>query len=145
MNSFTVTTFINRPLQDVFDFTTNPANAPQWQSGSKSAKWLSDSPPGVGSVYQSVGKLLGRETKIDVEITEWNAPNLWSGKVSNGPMKIEFSNKFEPKDGGTQMVQHFKGEVGGFFNMAEGLAVKQIQKQVETDGKSLKNLLEANH
>ncbi len=143
MNSFTVTTFINRSIKEVFDFTTNPANATQWQSGTKSAKWLSDSPPGVGSVYQSVGKLLGRESKIEVEITEWEAPNLWSGKASNGSMKIEFSNKFEAKDGGTQMVQFFQGEVGGFFNMAEGLAVKQIQKQVETDGKSLKALLEA--
>jgi uncharacterized protein YndB with AHSA1/START domain len=39
MATFTVTTFINRPLQEVFDFMTNPANFAQWQSGTKSAKW----------------------------------------------------------------------------------------------------------
>ena len=33
MNTFEVTTFINRPVQEVFDFTINPANATQWQSG----------------------------------------------------------------------------------------------------------------
>ena len=50
MDTFTVTTFINRPLQEVFDFITNPANSAQWQSGTESAKWASEGPVGVGSI-----------------------------------------------------------------------------------------------
>ena len=42
------------------------------------------------------------------------------------------------------MIQDFQGEIGGFFKLSEGLAIKQVQKQVETDGKALKMLLEAN-
>jgi uncharacterized protein YndB with AHSA1/START domain len=143
MNTFTVTTFIKRPQQEVFDFMTDPANAPQWQNGTKSAKWVSEGPVRVGSHYQSTGKLLGRETKIEAEITQWDSPNAWGIKVNNGPMKVEASNKFESQDGGTLVTQTFQGEVGGFFNMAEGLAVKQMQKQVETDGQRLKSLLES--
>ena len=57
-------------------------------------------------------------------------------------MKFVNTNKFESKDGGTLLVQNFQGEVGGFFKVAESLAIKQLQKMVETDGKALKTLLE---
>ena len=42
-----------------------------------------------------------------------------------------------------QVTQHFTAEIGGFFSIAEGLAVKQLQKQVTADGQTLKKLLEA--
>ena len=91
----------------------------------------------------SVGRLLGREFVIDTEITQWNPPNVWGQKASSGPLKFENTNKFESKDGGTLLIQNFQGEVGGFFKLAEGLAIKQLQKQIETDSHTLKMLLEA--
>ena len=63
-------------------------------------------------------------------------------KASSGPMRFENKNQFEPKDGGTLLTQDFSGEVGGFFKMAENLAIKQLKKQVEADGKALRTLLE---
>ena len=143
MATFTVTTFINRPLQEVFDFMTNPANFAQWQSGTKSAKWATEGSVGVGSIFNSVGEMMGREMKMDLEITQWNPPTMWGIKGRSGPMKFEAISKFESKDGGTQVTQTFEGEVGGLFSIAEGLAIKQLQKQVENDGNTLKKLLEA--
>ena len=143
MATFTVTTFINRPLQEVFDFMSNPANFAQWQSGTKSAKWASEGPVGVGSIFHSVGEMMGCEMKMDLEITQWSPPTVWGIKGKSGPMKFEAISKFESKDGGTQVTQTFEGEVGGFFSIAEGLAIKQLQKQIETDGNALKKLLEA--
>ena len=143
MATFTVTTFINRPLQEVFDFMTNPANFAQWQNGTKSAKWASNDPVGVGSIFNSVGEMMGREMKMDLEITQWSPPTVWGIKGQSGPMKFEAISKFESKDGGTQVTQTFEGEVGGLFSIAEGLAIKQLQKQVENDGNTLKKVLEA--
>ena len=68
---------------------------------------------------------------------------MWGYKATNGPAKLEETNKFESKDGGTLLIQSFQVEVGGFFKMAEGLAVKQMQKQLETHANTLKMLLEA--
>jgi carbon monoxide dehydrogenase subunit G len=143
MNTFTVTTFINRPQQEVFDFVTNPANFAKWQNGTESAKWASDGPVGVGSIIHVVGRFIGRELVTDLEITQWDSPNVWGLKTSNGPLKFEGTSKLESKDGGALLIQDFQGEVGGFFKMAEGLAIKQMQKQVEIDGNALKKLLEA--
>jgi len=143
MATFIVTTFINRPLQEVFDFMTNPANFAQWQSGTKSAKWASEGPVDVGSIFNSTGQMMGREMKMDLEITQWVPPNVWGIKGQSGPMKFDAVSKFESKAGGTQVTQTFEGEVGGLFSIAEGLAIKQLQKQVESDGIALKKLLEA--
>jgi carbon monoxide dehydrogenase subunit G len=143
MNTFTVTTMINRPVKEVFDFMTDPANNAKWQSGTESAKLISEGPLGVGSSVRTVGKLMGREFASDNEITQWDPPNVWGIKSSSGPIKFEGMNKFESKDGGTLITQSFQGEVGGFLKLAEGMAVKQIQKQVEADGQRLKKLLES--
>jgi carbon monoxide dehydrogenase subunit G len=143
MDTFEVTTFINRPPQEVFDFMTNPANASRWQAGTKSAQWTSEGPVGVGSMYHTVSKLVGLEMTMDVEITQWDPPNVWGMKSSSGPMKFEATMNFESKDAGTLVIQNFRGELGGLFNIAEGMAVKQMQKQVETDGQALKKVLEA--
>ena len=70
-------------------------------------------------------------------------PTSWGMNASSGPMRFENKNQFEPKDDGTLLTQDFSGEVGGFFKMFEGLARKQLKKQVEADGKALKTLLEA--
>ena len=121
---------------------TDPANSARWQSGTQSAEWSSEGPVGVGSVVHSVTRLLGREMTIDAEITRWDPPKVWDLKGATGPMTFEVSNVFEPTDGGTQVTQHFQGEIGGFFKIAEGLAVKQLQKQVTADGQTLKKLLE---
>jgi carbon monoxide dehydrogenase subunit G len=143
MNTFTVTTMINRPIKEVFDFMTDPANSTKWQSGTVSAKLVSEGPIGAGSIVRTVGKMMGREFASDNEITQWDPPSVWGIKSSSGPIKFEGTNKFESKDGGTLVTQSFQGEVGGFFKLAEGMAVKQIQKQVEADGQRLKKLLES--
>ena len=144
MNSFEVSTFINCPPQEVFDFMTNPANTAKWQNGTESAKWASEGPVGVGSKFHAVGRMMGREINMDIEVSQWNPPSLWAMKANNGPLKFENTNKFEPKDGGTQLVQDFVGEVGGFFKLAEALAVTMARRQFQNDLDNLRDLMEAN-
>ena len=143
MDAFTLTTFIDRPQQEVFDFMSDPANFAQWQRGTESGGWASEGPVVVGSIGHVEGRLLGRKLVMDTEVTQWEPPTSWGMKGSSGPMRFEVTNQLEPKDGGTLLTQDFSGEVGGFFKMFEGLARKQLKKQVEADGKALKTLLEA--
>src|SRR5512136_359987 len=143
MSTIEVSTFINRQPQEVFDYMTNPANASKWQNGTESTKWTSEGPVGVGSTQHTVGKLMGRKIEMDSEVSQWNPPSVWAVKSKNGAVKFEGTNKFEAKDGGTLVIQSVQVETGGFFKLAEGLAVKQIKKQLEEDGQTLKKLLEA--
>ena len=143
MYNFELSTFINRPVQEVFDFVTNPANYAKWSSGIRSAEWTSDGPPGVGSTVKGVASMLGRKIEFVTEITGWDPPNLWSVKSVGGPLPFEATSKFEAQGDGTLMTETTQMEIGGFFKLAEGLVGKQLQKQFEAERAAIKLLLES--
>jgi len=143
MFKFEKSIFINRPQQEVFDFVTDLANDPKWQSGIVSVERTSDGPIGAGSTWSYKLKFMGREIEAKIELSSYDPPNQASVKSVNGPVPFENTYKFESKDGGTQMTFSGQAEIGGFFKMAEGLVGKQLEKQMDADGAALKKLLEA--
>jgi carbon monoxide dehydrogenase subunit G len=135
--------FINRPQPEVFDFVSDPANDSRWQSGSEGGEWSSDGPVGVGSTVSSATKFLGRTIESTHEVTSWDPPNRLGQKAVTGPVPFEITISLEPKEGGTQVTVNGQAEFGGFFKVAEGLVGRQLKKQMASDFKSLKALLEA--
>jgi uncharacterized membrane protein len=142
MITFEKSIFINRPQQEVFDFLSNLENGIQWRS-LESAKRTSDGPIGAGSTWREASKFLGREIELDIEMISYDPPHQFINKTIGRQLPMEVTNKFEPQDGGTLYTVSAKGELGGFFKMAEGLVVKQAEKQIETEQATLKKLLEA--
>jgi carbon monoxide dehydrogenase subunit G len=49
MGKFTLSVFINRSQQDVFDFLSNPANFQRWMPIMQSAAWASSGEPRIGT------------------------------------------------------------------------------------------------
>ena len=144
MFEFENAVFIQRSPQEVFDVITDPAKAVKWQSSAEAGAWTSDAPYGVGSTWKSKIKFMGRDLESELKITEWDSPNLVSFKTLDGPVPMQAANKLEAKDNGTLLTIKVKVEFGGLFKMAEGMAGKQVVKQVENDNKTLKQLMESN-
>jgi carbon monoxide dehydrogenase subunit G len=143
MVSIKKTIIINRSLQEVFDFASNPANAPKWQSGIKSKRWISEEPPGIGSKQQVVARWLGRDIETINEYTIWDPPNAYRFQTSNGPMRLEEGLRFEPGAEGTRVNFALQIEARGIFKLAEGLIKNQAEKTSPTYLQALKRLLEA--
>lgn len=122
---------------------TNPANSPKYQSGARSAEWVTDGPVGVGSKWKSVNRFLGRDINAELEITDWQPPTQNTFKTISGPIPFELTVKVEAQDGGTLLTQKGQVEFGGFFSLAEGLVGNQLKKQMEADLNALKVLLES--
>jgi uncharacterized membrane protein len=137
------TIFINRPQQEVFDFASNPAYLPKWQSQIISTEWTSPEPYGVGSTQRSVARMMGRDIESSSELTFLDPPNQFVFKLVGGPLPLEGSMRFVSSGSGTQMTMGGKLEPGGFFKLAEGLVRKQLEKQFEQNLEALKSLLEA--
>ena len=142
MYTFENSIYIERSPAEVHDYVTNPANTSQWQSGVESAEWISPSPRGVGSTWRVVNKFLGRRIEAELEVTDWDQPSQITSKIIDGPLPLETTLRFEPKDTGTKLTIKSQGEFGGFFKLAEGLVGKQVEKQVDSDFAALKLLLE---
>jgi hypothetical protein len=85
MGSFELSLFINRPPQDLFEFTTNPDNDHLWQKDLLSSEWTSPEPFGSGSSKQVISKAMGRQSNVRVEFTTWVPPERYGVTFNIGP------------------------------------------------------------
>jgi hypothetical protein len=147
MGKFTVSVFVNRSQQDVFDFLSNPVNLSKWNSNIESAEWASSGAPGVGSTYRVLGKIPGRNNMEGLfEITQWDPPNRYGYKTN---MRIFPSEGFgsvitlAPKENGTQLTFESQFELIGGLKFAEGFFAKMGEKGDGKNFETAKRLLEA--
>lgn len=144
MYKFEKSVFINRPIEEVFNYVTNLANDPQWQGTIESVERTSEGPIGAGNTWRYKGKALGRKVETEIEMTSYDPANHQASvKAISGPVPFENTYKFESNGNGTQLSLSGQAEIAGFFKLAEGLVAKQLEKQLDTDLNALKLLLEA--
>ena len=138
------TVVIERPIEEVFAFVTDPDNVSLWQSTSLATEKTSEGPVGVGTTFRDTSKFLGRRIESDYEVTENEPPNRQCMRITSGPIPGSGCYLLEPTDGGsTRFTQNFEADVGGFFRLAEPLVGRAIRRQMEADMATLKDLLEA--
>ena len=146
MQKFTVSVFINRSQQDVFDFLSDPANLSKWDSDFESAEWTSSDAPGIGSTYRASGRRLGSEKDGFFEIIQWDRPNRYSYKVTERMFlfeRAETAITLKPKDNGTEATCEYQFEIVGRLKFTEGLVAKMGKKRIEGNLDTAKCLLEA--
>jgi uncharacterized protein YndB with AHSA1/START domain len=146
MGKFTVSVFINRSPQDVFNFLSDPAIKPKWMPMLESAEWTSSGEPGVGSTVRAIMKTAGKETEMPLEITQWDVPNRYGYKMLTVPFPMKamaHSFRLEPEDSGTRVSQVGEFEMVSILRFATGLVSKYATKLNGNELKTLKQLLEA--
>lgn len=131
---------IDRPVDEVFAYLSDPYNVPNWFSPIQEVKEAD--PPGVGAKATLVTKFLGRRMSVAHEMTEYE-PNRSFAFRSEKPFKLTGRTTFSPRDGGTRIVDVVEAEVGTYFRLAEPLVATVLKRQRETDYANLKTLLEA--
>ena len=126
----------------MFDYISDPSSDREWSDSAVSAEWISDPPQGVGSTYRSVDKLMGRNIDGTQVVTAWDVPDLYCFKSGSGPLSFEFTVTLVSKDNGTQLTFSGQAELAGVFKIAEGLAGKQMEKQIAADMDGFKRVME---
>ncbi len=124
MQKFTISVFVNRSQQDVFDFLSDPVNLPKWDSDFESAEWVSSEAPGIGSIYRASGKRLGSEKEGLFEIVQWNRPNCYGYKVKERMFlfeRAETAITLEPKEDGTAATCEYQFEIVGTSEICRGV------------------------
>ena len=136
---------IERPIEEVFAFVTDPNNDSLWQSRTLETEQTSEGAVDVGTTWRNISKFLGRRIDTTMEVTENEPPRRQCVRVTSGPIPGEGCYLFEPaEDGGsTRFTQNLEAEVGGFFRLAEPLVARAIRRQFEADMATLKDVLEA--
>lgn len=81
------TVVIERPIAEVFAYLSNGLNDPAWRDGIVSIKRISDF-DGVGAMYeQTVSGPGGTSVRSDYFIDEYEPPQMFSYRVTAGPVR----------------------------------------------------------
>ena len=134
---------INRPLDEVFAFTADVENQPQWQSRLIEARKTSVGPIGVGTTWSSVAKFLGQRIELETVTTDYEPNRTYAAKSTSGPFPVLGRQSYEAVAGGTQIKVTLEWQPSGFFKVAEPLLATMLKRQTETDLINLKDLMEA--
>ena len=133
---------VEAPPGVVFAYLTDREKATVWQASLLEAHFSPDAPVHKGTEIHEVRKLLGRKIESTVEVTEFEQDRLFGGRVRSGPVPWQFRYTFEGANGSTRVDFHMEGQRGGFFRVADPLVVRTVDKQLENDFSTLKDLVE---
>lgn len=132
---------INRPVDEVWAFVTDGANATKWRSGVLDVAKVSGS--GVGEVWkQGVKGPGGRRIDADFEVTAWEPDRLMAFKAIAGPVRPTGEYRFAAENGGTRLQFALNAELSGLKNLLMGRAVQSTMDAEMTALDRLKAVLE---
>ncbi len=143
MPEFHVDVVIERPVEEVFAFATEPSNVPKWQSSVVEMKKVTEGPVDVGTKASVVREFLGRRIETTEEVVEYVPHSRFMLKSAAGPVPFTVTSDFEPVGGGTRFEVTIDADPSGLFQLAGPLFARRAKKELESNLGHLKKLLEA--
>jgi uncharacterized membrane protein len=141
-----VTTEINieRPIEKVAAFASDPGNAPSWYVNIKSVEWKTPPPLRVGSRLAFVAHFLGRKLAYTYEIVELVPGSRLLMRTSEGPFPMETTYEWHVAgERSTRMTLRNRGEPSGFASVMAPLMTSAMRRANQKDLAKLKSVLEA--
>ena len=139
-----MSTMIDRPVEDVFDFMSAPENNFQWQYGTLATASLSEGVSSIGTFFRSIGHSMGQRNLSTFEVTEYEPNRKYAFRSLSGPFRLQTAYTFAIADNScTKINISIQADVVDFVPMDEDILEKKMRKQLEENLAGLKKLLEA--
>jgi hypothetical protein len=142
MIAFETDVHIERPLEEVFAYVSEPLNFPRWNSAVEVVRGTSVREGGVGSTYVMERELpTGRAVnRLDVVASE--APHEFAIRASAGPTPFLYRYRFSSQKGETVVKLDAEVELPGAVALVPPLARRAIKSGVDDNLATLKRILE---
>lgn len=145
MAQFRESVVVNRPLEEVFAYLSDPRKDPEWSGAAEEMLQIDAGEPiRSGTKFRQVGSFLGRRLELLIEVTVYEENHRFGMKVVSGPLRFAGLRTMEAEAGRTRVTFAGGGESHGFFKLAEPLLEKVAARQLKRDLTALKQVLEMN-
>lgn len=143
MITLDLSTLVDRPVPEIFEFLSNPLNLPKWQTMVARIEQVTPGEPGVGTKYRVFASALGRNIEGEMQITAFEPPHKVGFVNQSGPMRVSITVTLKPVGSGAKIALHAEGNPGGVFSLAEGILAGKIKSEMESNLARLKAVLES--
>ena len=142
MIEFTIETYIEQPVTEVFDHVSDPDKLASWQTNTISSIQEGDGPLGVGTRLREIHRAPGgKEVQSVVEVSEYEPDRTFALRVVEGtPVHLRIS--FESSGRGTLMRLRSHGGLTGTMRLAQPLLQRVLKRQFANQCATLKRVLE---
>ena len=135
---------IERPVEEVAAYATDPDNAPEWYANIDSVTWVTSPPLEVGSKVAFVARFLGRQLTYTYEIAEHVPGERLVMRTADGPFPMETTYTWAPAGpGATRMTLRNRGEPAGFSRFVSPLMAPAMRRANRKDLAQLRSILVA--
>jgi uncharacterized protein YndB with AHSA1/START domain len=134
---------IKYPVDKVFAYVADAKSWPKWHASMMEANQTSSGQMGIGTTFGGVNKVVGRRMPWTSTVSEYVANTEWSETISSGSTIIKEKITCDPIEGGTKFTEVYDMKVGGFLKLLSPMVISTMQKEMKSNLKSLKSILEA--
>ena len=132
---------VNRPVDKVFAWLTNPENQGKFDKSSLRMDVLTPGPWRTGTQLRELRDLGGRKTEVLSEIAELDSNRRFIIRSKTGPGWLG-TWSFEPEGAGTRLRWTGQLTMKGFARLFEPLIGRQMRTQIEQQFANLPRLIE---
>jgi carbon monoxide dehydrogenase subunit G len=132
---------IDRPVQEVFDYVSDPRNFAQWNSAVQAVRSTGgEGEP--GSTYLMERDLPGGGAENGLEVVDRVPTSEFTIRTTSGPTPFVYRYRFKSAGEGTLLHLSASVELGGLAGALGPLASRGVKRGVDSNFADLKGILE---
>jgi len=134
---------IQRPIEDVFAYLSDPGNFPHWNSAVRAVRPTSAASTQVGAMYSMERELPSGRAANELEIVALERPREFTIRTTSGPTPFHYHYQLSSDNGDTIVTLDAEVKLEGAAAFAAPLARRAVKRGVDDNLAALKQILEA--
>lgn len=132
---------IERPVEEVFDYISDPLNFPDWNSAVQAVGRRSPREGEVGSTYTMERQLPGGRAENELEILARQRPTEFAIRTTSGPTPFVYRYRFSSENGETVVVLAAEVDLGRAAALVSPVARYAVKRGVDENFAVLSRIL----
>jgi uncharacterized membrane protein len=143
MTEFTTSVRIERPIEEVFAYISDPLNFPHWNSAVRTVRKTRGGDGEIGSTYTMERELPSGGAENELELFGLERPTEFGIRTTSGPTPFSYHYRFSAANGQTLVQLDAVLELEGPAALLGPLAGRAVKRGVDDNFAELKRILEA--